>query len=188
MKCQNCGTKISASFTFAIKNNQCPACGHSIMDSKKLGSYLSLQSLLETKLPDIDSQKVANLIVTNFEVKQLFQEDLNSETEEGSSNNEESHAKESVVEVDEDDSYEENEDVKYDEEYKAKQMEDARERLKSLREEALSEATAEHWGLGDANGLVNPATLSVEEKLRWEQDQRRQNIESGSAGAFRRGS
>lgn len=183
MKCQSCKIKIDSSFAHAIKMNQCPACGEAIMDHKKLGSYLSLQSLLESKLPDVDSEKVANLIVANFEVRQLFkEEDDTSSPGQGIIEVGDEESEESVV-VEEDI----DPDVASDNEHKKAQMADAKERLRRMREEALTEATAEHWGLGDANGLVNPAALSVEEKLRWEREQRQQNITSGAGGAFRRG-
>lgn len=182
MKCQSCKVKINSSFAFAIKNNQCPACGNSIMDSKKLASYLSLQSLLDNNFSDIDTEKVVNLIVANFEIKQLFKEELTN-----------GHV-DDIVEVNEEMSGDDNNegevsdpDVASDEEYKKRQMADAKETLKKLREEALNEATAEHWGLGEADGLVNPATLSVEEKLKYDKQQRAENISSGTRGAFRRG-
>lgn len=151
------------------------------MDGKKLASYLSLQSLLSNNFSNIDAEQVANLIVANFEIKQLFKEELTSETTEGITE---------VVEEDEDTSNEQevvDPDVLSDKEHKKRQMADAKETLKKMREEALSEATAEHWGLGDANGLVNPATLTVEEKIQYDKQQRAENISSGARGAFRRG-
>lgn len=151
------------------------------MEGNKLASYLSLQSLLGNNFPDIDVERVANLVVANFEIKQLFKEEFTSEPVEGITE------EESEVVVEEDEEEVVDPDVMADEEYKQRQMADAKETLKKLREEALSEATAEHWGLGEANGLVNPAALSVEEKLQYEKEQRAQNIASGSRGAFRRG-
>lgn len=179
MKCQNCNIKVNSSFAYALRMNQCPACGKTIMEQKQLASYLSLQSLLENNFPDIDSEKVSNLIIANFEIKQLFKEDLTSASQED------------IVEFeegDEEDTEDDEEEVVVDpdEEHKKRQMADAKERLKKLREEALNEATADHWGLGEADGLVNPATLTVEEKQRWDQQQRQQKIESGTGGAFRR--
>jgi len=150
------------------------------MDSKKLASYLSLQSLLENNFPEIDVEKVSNLVVANFEIKQLFKEELTSEATGGITEEE----SEDVVEEEYEDV---DPDVVADEEHKRRQMAESKEILKRMREEALTEATAEHWGLGEANGLINPATLSVEEKLQYEREQSTQNITSGARGSFRRG-
>jgi hypothetical protein len=72
MQCESCNVVIRPEFTHAIKNNQCPACGQGIMQQAKLASYLSLRSLLESNVNDIDAETVASLIVANFELKQLF--------------------------------------------------------------------------------------------------------------------
>lgn len=74
MKCINCEIKIDKSFAYAIKNNVCPACGENIMSAKSLASYVSLQNLLEQTVPDADIEKIANVIIANFELTQLFRD------------------------------------------------------------------------------------------------------------------
>lgn len=166
MKCKSCNVKIDSSFSFAIKNNQCPACGDVIMDTARLNTFLSLRALLDSNFKNIDTEKVANLIVANFELKQLFKEELTSEDKEG------------ITSLEDEDP---------DSEHKETQMAEAKVLLKKMREEALDEAEADHWGLGDANGLVDAADTSVEGRMRLEQQQRADNIASGAQGSFRRG-
>ena len=74
MKCKSCRIVIEKVFSFAIKNNQCPACGKHIMSPEKLATFTSLQELIKGNFSDVDAEKVANLVVANFELKQLFKE------------------------------------------------------------------------------------------------------------------
>lgn len=130
MKCNNCKISIDKTFSYAIKNNLCPACGNNIMAPEKLAAFMSLQELIKENFPDINAEKVSNLIVANFELKQLF--------------------KESSVEVEEPKDIEVNKeemsDEEYDREYKAKQMEEAR-KLKAMRESVFEDALRGQFGM-----------------------------------------
>ena len=82
MKCSNCKIDIAKKYSFAIKNNQCPACGKHIMQPEKLAAYTRLQELVKNNFSGVDCEKLANLVVANFELKQLFKEgNLNEDTE-----------------------------------------------------------------------------------------------------------
>jgi hypothetical protein len=83
MLCESCNTSIDARFAYAIKNNQCPACGQPIMSAVKLSSFLSLKELLSKHHPGIDSDAVSSLIVANFDIKQSFKNDLPNEEKKG---------------------------------------------------------------------------------------------------------
>jgi hypothetical protein len=78
MKCESCGMQISSEFAFAINNNQCPACGKQLMQAMKLASYVSLCELLKENIgyAESENQKIANLIIANFELKQIFKEEI----------------------------------------------------------------------------------------------------------------
>jgi hypothetical protein len=65
MKCENCGAWVDPNFAFAIKNNQCPACGKEIMNREQLASYLSLVELLNTTKVS-GSAELATLIVATL--------------------------------------------------------------------------------------------------------------------------
>lgn len=134
MKCNSCKTAIEKVFSFAIKNNQCPACGKHIMQPEKLAAYISLQELIKDNFSGVDAEKVANLIVANFELKQLFKESvvkMSGKTET------------KIVEVSEDEIT--NKD--HDEIHKLKQMEGARTKLKKMKEEAYEGALREQYGM-----------------------------------------
>src|SRR3990167_5787269 len=131
MNCDNCGSDISAEFIFAIKNNQCPACGKHIMAPERLASFVNLRELLANNFDNVDAERIASLVVANFELKQRFKEEIVKKEKQNPS-------EEGTIEVSED-------DVDADER-KAK-LAEAREigsRLKQLREEALVEAQADH--------------------------------------------
>src|SRR5690242_8766379 len=83
MKCENCEVNVGQEFAFAIKNNQCPACGKSIMMPEKLASFLSLQNLLRSNFKELDVEKVASLVVANFNLSQIFKEELPKAKTEG---------------------------------------------------------------------------------------------------------
>jgi hypothetical protein len=198
MKCDNCAVNVVPEFTFAIKNNQCPACGKNIMQAERLASYLSLQTLLNKSLPAADAENIANLIVANFEVRQMFKEEPKA-LERGIIPVEQAGemVSEEVVE-------EEEETVEAsDAAFKQQQKKEAKEILRkmkqealgedddeqSIRDEALTEALAER--LGNANGLVmgeddTPVSAAVRAKMEYEKERVRQNVVSGSGGAFRR--
>ena len=177
MRCENCSTNISQEFKYALTQNICPACGKIIMGADKLASFLSLQELLKNNFKDLEAEKIASLIVSNFDLKQIFREELPKEVV----------AKKT----------EENE---ADETHKKKQIKEAKKILKEmrdkalgeedsagLRDEVLNEAIADQWGLGNANGLIGPEDIRIEadrEKKRLAQE----NIVTGSSGAFRRSS
>lgn len=178
MKCQGCNTAIGQQFTHAIVNNQCPACGKSIMESTKLASYLNLQELLKRNFSDLDVEKISTLIVANFEIKQLFKEQLTEDSEEGIIEEEDVKIAEEIVDP----------KVAYDEEYKKHQKQESKEILKRMREEALSEATADHWGLGEANGLIGEEGITHEATSKIQQMQSADNVVTGARGSFTRGS
>ena len=174
MKCESCGVKINTEFTYAVKNNLCPACGNAIMKPDKLLSFLSLKSLLEDQIvvKGVDTNKLALLIVSNFELKQLFKDapksNLKKDDEEG------------IIEVDEEDP---------DAEYKKAQAMEAKEILKKMRDEALSGATLDRYGVGrDGDELdpldddIDPYEL-VNKQL---QEQRKEMVANGSGGIFSR--
>jgi len=130
MKCESCSVPIGAEFAHAIRNNQCPACGKCIMQQAKLASYLSLRALLENNFQDTDVEKIATLIVANFELRQMFKEELQKSSEEGTIEVEE-------VEVEEDEPESIMHDgVKYEKPNKKK----AKDMLKKMRDEVFNEA------------------------------------------------
>ena len=183
MNCENCGVGVSQEYTYAISSNQCPKCGKTIMGSDRLASFLSLQGLLRNNFKDLDAEKVASLVVSNFELKQIFREELPKEGL--------IKVKSETVEVEEDDKTSDNE-------YKKRQIAEAKVKLKEMRDialdsdpdmrdEILNEAIADQWGLGNANGIMTQEDIRImadKEKKR----QIQENIISGSQGAFRRGS
>jgi len=71
MKCESCNVAVHPAFSFAIRNNQCPACGKRIMEQQSLASFLSLQELLKES-KDASPETVASIIIANFDVKQKF--------------------------------------------------------------------------------------------------------------------
>jgi hypothetical protein len=137
MKCNSCKIVVEKVFSFAIKNNQCPACGKHIMPPEKLAAYISLQELIKSNFSDVDAEKVANLVVANFELKQLFKE---SAVEESGG-----LVETDTVEVSED----EMTDEEYDEIHKLRQVEEARAKLKRMKEEAYEDALRDQYGMGE---------------------------------------
>lgn len=179
MRCENCKANIEATYVFAIKNNQCPACGKHIMAPEKLAAYASLKELLSSSFDDIDVDRVASLIVANFDLKQKFKEELQKSSEGG------------TIEVSEDDEDFEDMDPKVaaDEADKKVQMAEAKkmsEKLKRMRNEALEGAMADHWGLGDANAFSDEETVH-EIVRRQKQEQSASAVTTGSGkSAFTR--
>ncbi len=136
MKCNNCNIIISNKFIFSIRNNQCPACGKSIMHPEQIASFISLKQLLSNNFGDLDAEIAANLIVANFELKQLFKED--------SSNKPIASREISDVEVSEDIT-----DAESDEIHKVDQMAKAKEKLKEMKQEAYEDALKDQYGMNE---------------------------------------
>lgn len=153
MKCESCGTLVDKKFTFALKNNQCPACGSPIMSPERLSSFQSLKELLNNGFKGVDVEGISSLIIANFDLKQRFKETILSKTEEKDESTESSEQKvpdkdDIVVEEQEDDG-------------KPKVMPGAKDMLQKLRQQALQggdfeddESDADEWGLGNANSMV----------------------------------
>jgi hypothetical protein len=190
MKCNNCKVAIEKTFSFAIKNNQCPACGRHIMPPKKLAAYISLKELIVSNFPNTDAEKVANLVVANFELKQLFKESSVDETNEVVLAEKETE----TVEVSE----EEMTDKEYDELYKKKQIEEAR-KLKKMKEDAYEDALRNQYGMGggdedsdvpNSDGFFGDENLSpLEMANRMKQNQKLEESQTGmlsGAGGFSR--
>lgn len=144
MKCENCEIKIDSTFSHAISSNVCPACGEQIMKAEKLAAYVSLQKLLEKADPELDSEAIANIIVANFEIKQLFKED----NFKNKPKKKKSKASAKVVEKEDSDAEEEVEEEDYDDEYRAQQMEEAK---KIIRKQEYENALREQYGLVDVS-------------------------------------
>lgn len=179
MKCENCDIGVGPEFAFAIKNNQCPACGKSLMMPEKLASYLSLQNLLRSNFQDLDAEKVASLVIANFELKQIFKEELPKPKAEGI-------IKEELVVQPAANTEEVNEDdISSDAEFKKNQLAESKAILKRMRDEVLDEAIADQWGLGNAN----PFAAASDVRVFAEQEKRKQtqeNIVTGARGVFKR--
>lgn len=170
MNCESCKVKIGAEFVFALKQNKCPACGESIMEGTKLSSFLSLQTLLRSNFQDLDIERIASLIVANFELVQIFKDSDEIKSSQSAA----------IIKP----LTKEEEDKKFDEEFKKKQIEEAR-KIKQMRDEALEEATADQWGLGNANAFLEEG--DVREMAHFEKRQQQtENILTGSKGSFRR--
>jgi len=195
MNCNNCNILIENKYSFAIKNNQCPACGKHIMKPEKLASYTRLQELIKNNFVEVDSEKLANLVLANFEIKQLFKE--------GNLNNEDTDTvvevtkdTNAVVEVTEDDV--KLSDEEYDAIHKAKQIGEAK-KLKNMREDAYKGALMSQYGMGEeADGpdvtgsgefFNDENTNTVELVDRIEQSQKQNYSQSGmlsGVGGFSR--
>ena len=145
MKCESCNVAINSEFKHAIKNNNCPACGSGIMKQDTLSAYLSLLELLNNNISNngINTETIASLIIANFEIKQLFKEELSKIDEEG------------IIEVEEDP----------DAEYKEKQKEEVKDilKLQQMRDEALDEALTERYNVVEDEGvLLSPNDNSLD--------------------------
>lgn len=173
MKCENCSVTIGAEFSHAINNNQCPACGKAIMQQARLASYLSLRTLLDNNIAQkgVDIDRLASLIVANFDLKQLFKEDkISSEV---------------PVVVREEEVVEKEEDP--DAEFKEAQMKKSKDILQKMREEALMGAVNDRYGFDDGGVLINDDDASMHEIVNKEvQMQKHDMIVNGIGGAFRR--
>ena len=183
MKCENCDTNVDSKFQHAIKNNQCPACGKSIMSPESMASFGALKQLIGGTFPNVDANKLASLVVANFEVKQRFK-DLPKSDERG---NIDTEGDVEVVEEGEDGPapdpvFESDPDA----EHKRTQMAESKKILEKLRAQALDGDDmldeADAWGLGNANSFTDKETMEMHLKKQKSQA----NFDSGS-GAFRRG-
>lgn len=203
MKCDNCGTWVESSFAFAIKNNQCPACGKEIMGREQMVAYLSLVELF-TNSKVSGSSDLASLVVANFDIKQKFREPapiahIKSEIVSSGqtavlsqkivpSQDNVEISDELVKEPDIKQSADEA-DKAFDEEFKKNQMKDAKEKLKQMRDQLYEEALKDQWGLGgEEQGLLIPDGNSMIDTVQqMKRDQSHQNVLSGGRGSFRRG-
>lgn len=179
MKCENCGVVVSSEFSHAIKNNQCPACGKGIMQQAKLASFLSLRTLLKNNIPEkgVDSYRIASLIVANFEIKQLFKEELKKSDEGG------------IMDVSEDDEVEVVEEVMEDPdaEFKTNQKKEAKAVLQKMRDDALGGALKDRYGLADDGLLLTEEDAGMHEIVnKHKQETSLQNILMGGSPVHRR--
>lgn len=162
----NCDLVISNKFIFAIKSNICPACGENIRDLRKLKEFDLLTNLLIDTFAkhekEMHPEDIALLVLSNFDVKE-FKDTMLPAT------------KEADIVVSEDDP---------DAEHKLRQMAEAKDILQKLRDEALSDATADHWGLGDANGLVGDNAYDM---VRNAKRAKSQEAVTKGGGSFTRG-
>lgn len=179
MQCANCGVEINHKFRFAIKQNKCPACGQEIMDNTRLATYISLTTLLKENTNIKDTDEVVNLIVANFEVKQLFNVAPKVEKPKPEVSEVVEEQEEMVVE-------EKPEDP--DAEHKAKQIANAREQLKAMKKEAYEDALRSQYGMGDGEGGADLFTIGSD-NMHMEREQKieetRKKMLSG-AGIVRR--
>jgi hypothetical protein len=181
MKCESCGIQIDGKFSHAIKNNQCPACGKELMQKAKLASYLSLCALLQENCKNVDAEHVATLIVANFEIKQIFQNDLKSPR------------KECTIEVAEGEASAEEEDEGPDEVVTEDGIKlskinkgDAQKMLQQMRDDALNGAMSERYGVENGQEGIFMSENSYEERSIAEQQSKRDAIISGTSGSFSR--
>lgn len=147
MKCANCDVAIRKEFSYAIKNNQCPACGKAIMPPEQLAAFNSLKELL-SNVPNVDAEVVANLVVANFELKQLFKTAPKKKLPKISSAGNSNEAEEVTTEVAEE-PHDDMSDEEYDEAYKAQQVSEAKKKLKQMKQEAYEDALREQYGMGE---------------------------------------
>ena len=180
MKCNGCNIKVGQEFAFAIRSNQCPGCGAQLMPADKLASYMGLQQLLKNNFPNMEVEKVTNLVIANFEIKQLFKEDGTQES--------------IVTQVEEDiDS-----DAAYDAAYKKKQAAEAREFIEKERADVYSESVRAQYGMGDEDeennifdgdfdGDVNPSENVIRMATDAKQAKGHDGMISGAGGFSRSG-
>lgn len=181
MICKNCDIKISSKFIFAIKNNQCPACGGQLMEKESLAVYLNLSSLIEKHLnEEQNAEALAALILANFEVKQIFNEDLIKNSQGGiiSKRTSEKEADSTLTEETEDiDEPIVHDGIKYEKVDKKQ----ARKMLQKLRDEALSGAYND-MDLTDEVEMISDDGKRHEYINRMKQQEKRSIIENGSGG------
>lgn len=137
MKCGSCGIEISKEFKVAIQKNMCPACGKSILASGNLAAFVPLCELISTLYTVSPNQvqegkeeqdyveSLATLIISTFDVRiKGVKNDVPAPTQE-------------------------TQEPESDEQYKQKQMANAKDRLKQIRDEAYENALKDQWGMGN---------------------------------------
>lgn len=180
MKCQNCKIVIDSKFGFAIRSNKCPACGKYIMDPEKMFTYTRLKNLLHDNISEkeVDIDKIVSLVIANFEIKQLFKEELKKPDEEGIIKVGEGN---DVVIVEEE---EEEEDP--DAESKAIQKKQAKDVLQKMRDTALDGALQEKYGLGGEGLLLADEENNMHEVInRHKQEESLNAVIMGTANVRR---
>jgi hypothetical protein len=184
MQCESCRVCIKSEFIFAIQSNQCPACGKQIMQASKLASFLSLKSLLDDSLKDknVDIDKLAAIIIANFELKQIFKEEFQNLPKESIINNE------IVINNVE----EENVDPVFDSDgikYEKPDQKKYKNILQKMRDEVLSEALDDRdIDLTDDDMLLlSDENMRQEYMLRQKREEARQAMISGKSSVRRSG-
>lgn len=185
MKCGSCSIDIDEKFKFAITENRCPACGKSIMDSIQLASYISLLELFINNFgEEIKAlpRDIARLVVANFELKQIFQQQKLP-----SSENSGTIETESEVIEGEDDSEPvfDDDGIRYEkiDKQKAKGM------LQKMRDEALNEALNDRGDVDFSDDellLLSDGSARQEQVLEAKRNNSRQKIQSGAGASFSR--
>ncbi len=177
MKCQNCKIEVDHKFEFAIRSNNCPACGKHIMVPEKLTAYTSLLELLSTNVKNIDADMIASLIVANFDIKQLFKEELQKSSEGG------------TIEVEEEETdKEEPESVMHDSvKYEKQDKKKAKDMLKKMRDEVFNDALEDKSDVdfSDEELLLSTGGATHEQRVNAKQGNSFQALESGSASVRR---
>ncbi len=175
MKCENCGVLINPDFGFAIKNNQCPACGKNIMSKEKAIAVSDLKSLLAENIKGIDIDPIVSLVVANFDIKLISKNGLQKPVAQDK--------------IDDAGSPPEKDDP--DAEFKQKQKKEAQAILRKLRDEALNGALHDRYGFEeDGAGVsidigVNDGESTFEVAERIKKEQKRDAVLSGG-GSFKR--
>lgn len=70
MYCASCETEIPATFSHALRANECPACGSSIMDEESLALMEDLKDSIsgEAAVRPETAERLAFMLVTTYEV------------------------------------------------------------------------------------------------------------------------
>jgi predicted RNA-binding Zn-ribbon protein involved in translation (DUF1610 family) len=70
MECTSCGTDIPASFSHAIRKNECPACGQFIMDEEALALLGDLQNCIASvvRLRDEAVERIALAVIASYKM------------------------------------------------------------------------------------------------------------------------
>lgn len=70
MYCASCETEIPAAFGHAIRANECPACGNSIMDEESLALLEDLKDSIsgEAAVRSETAERLAFMLVTTYEI------------------------------------------------------------------------------------------------------------------------
>jgi len=70
MYCATCETEIPAAFSHALRANECPACGNSIMDEESLALLEDLTISISNEAPvrSETAERLALMLVTSYEI------------------------------------------------------------------------------------------------------------------------